>query len=161
MKNCRLYIWVISPVHCQPLHIIQQPEKRTTELGLYRTFSINVKIITRKELILCFVLISLRRHLNRFTFQLSTNMSSNNGILLYINHNVNIKRFVFTCNDVFTSNQNSLHNDKPFQTLNFSNNSYLSIYNLFETLVCNFPRQTAYCIHSSFKLRQRKFSRMY
>lgn len=48
-----------------------------------------------------------------------------------------------------------------YQNVNFSNNSYLSQDNLLQTLICNFPRQTANFIHSAFKLRQSKFSPMH
>lgn len=34
-------------------------------------------------------------------------------------------------------------------------------HNLFQTLICSFPRQTANFIYSAFKLRQSKFSRMH
>lgn len=48
-----------------------------------------------------------------------------------------------------------------YKSVNFSNNSYLSQDNQFQTLICNFPRKTANFIQSAFKLRQSKFSRMY
>lgn len=47
------------------------------------------------------------------------------------------------------------------QSVHFPNNSYLTQDNLFQNIICNFPRPPANSIHSAFKLRQNKFSRMH